>query len=263
MPCPDPQLVHAYVDGELDAESAVRVEEHLAGCAACESIRQEIEAVRSTLRARTTYHRLAPGRRAAVLQKLDAEMASAPRDTTAPPRRTWRTRQYWAGTLSGALAAGLVAVAVPYFASRGDTNLVVNDVVGAHVRSLLSNRLIDVESTDRHTVKPWFAGHVDVSPPVADFVSENYRLVGGRVDYVDGRRAAVVVYRHGPHIINVFVWPDVGTRLPSRLITRNGYHVACWKNASLAFCAVSDTAVDELLGLTRLLEAMTVPDSRE
>jgi len=263
MPCPDPQLVHAYVDGELDAESAVRVEAHLAGCATCESARQEIESVRSTLRAQTTYHRPAPERRAAVLKKLRAEMASAPQETTEPSRHTWRTRQYWAGAVSGALAAGLVAVAIPFFASRGNADLVVNDVVGAHVRSLLSSRLIDVASSDRHTVKPWFAGHADVSPPVADFVRENYRLVGGRVDYVDGRRAAVVVYQHGPHVINVFAWPDSGTHLPSRLVTRNGYHVACWKNASLAFCAVSDTAVDELLGLTRLLEAMTVPDSRE
>jgi len=263
MPCPEPQLVHAYVDGELDAESAVRVEQHLAACAACEAVRQEIEAVRSALRSEATYHRLAPPRRDAMLQKLRGEMRAARDETTEPRFRARPTRQYWAGAVSGALAAGLAAFAVALYMPRADTALVVNDVVGAHVRSLMSNRLIDVESSDHHTVKPWFAGHADVSPPVADFVRENYRLVGGRVDYVDGRRAAVVVYRHGAHVINVFTWPDSGTHLPSRLLTRNGYHVACWKNASLAFCAVSDTAVDELLGLTHLLEAMTVPDSRE
>jgi anti-sigma factor RsiW len=254
MPCPDPLLVHAYADGELDAHSALGVERHLATCSACQALRRNIEAARAQLRAEATYHRLAPRSWLGAA----AGIRAAP-----PPPRFRGAWQYWAGAASGAAAAALVAVALVLVVPRADTGAVVSDLVGAHVRSLLSNRLIDVESTDRHTVKPWFAGHADVSPPVADFVREDYRLVGGRVDYVDGRRAAVVVYRHGPHVINVFAWPDSGTPLPSRVVTRNGYQLTFWKNGSLAFCAVSDTAVDELLGLARLLEAMTVPDGRE
>jgi anti-sigma factor RsiW len=111
-------------------------------------------------------------------------------------------------------------------------------------------------------VKPWFAGHADVSPPVADFAREGYQLVGGRVDYLDGHRAAVTVYRHGAHIINVFAWTYHGETLPN-LTTRNGYHIVFWNSGNLAFCAISDTALDELLVLTQLLKATATPDSRE
>ena len=130
---------------------------------------------------------------------------------------------------------------------------VAADLVNAHLRSLVEGHLIDVASSDQHTVKPWFAGHADVSPPTADFPQSDYRLIGGRADYVDGHRSAVLVYRHGAHIINVFAWPDGADTLPE-LSVHNGYHIACWRNGDLAFCAVSDTAVDELLALTRLLK---------
>jgi anti-sigma factor RsiW len=119
--------------------------------------------------------------------------------------------------------------------------------------------LIDVESTDRHTVKPWFAGHTDVSPVVADFNEQGYRLVGGRADYFDHQRAAVVVYQHGPHIINVFSW--AGTERVLKDTTRNGYHLAFWKAGNLEYCAVSDTGWEELLGLVRLLKDLAARDT--
>jgi anti-sigma factor RsiW len=241
----------------------VCIEQHLAGCVACEALRRSMESVRTTVASEATYHRLTPLRRAALLGTLDREILGTGEPRNIRARRARGSWQYWAGAASGAVAAAVVAGSLLLLMPRPETSAVVNDLVGAHVRSLLSNHLIDVESTDRHTVKPWFAGHVDVSPPVADFAQQDYRLVGGRVDYVDGRRAAVVVYRHGPHTINVFAWPDSGTRLPTRIVARNGYHLVFWKSGSLAFCAVSDTAVDELLGLTRLLEAMTVADGQE
>ena len=109
----------------------------------------------------------------------------------------------------------------------------------------MASHLVDVVSSNHHTVKPWFAGHADVSPPVADFASEGYQLIGGRIDYLDGRRAAVTVYRHGAHIINIFAWAYRGESLPN-LTTRNGYHIVFWKSGNLAFCAISDTALDEL-----------------
>jgi len=120
------------------------------------------------------------------------------------------------------------------------------------VRSLMPTHLIDVVSTDKHTVKPWFAGHADVSPVVADFEPQGYRLVGGRVDYLDHQRSAVVVYQHGAHVINVFSWAANARGVPNNA-TRSGYHLAFWKAGDLEYCAVSDTAWDELLGLVRLL----------
>ena len=109
-----------------------------------------------------------------------------------------------------------------------------------------------MESTDRHTVKPWFAGHADVSPTVTDFSDQGYKLIGGRADYFDRQRAAVVVYQHGAHVINVFSWSADGARLPKDT-TRNGYHLAFWKIGNLNYCAVSDTGWDELAKLESLM----------
>ena len=131
-------------------------------------------------------------------------------------------------------------------------NPLLDELVSAHVRSLMPTHLIDVVSTDRHTVKPWFAGHADVSPVVADFEPQGYRLVGGRVDYLDHQRSAVVVYQHGAHVINVFSWAANARAVPGN-VTRSGYHLAFWRAGDLEYCAVSDTAWDELLGLVRLL----------
>jgi anti-sigma factor RsiW len=121
----------------------------------------------------------------------------------------------------------------------------------------MPSHLIDVESTDRHTVKPWFAGHADVSPAVFDFADAGYRLVGGRADYFDRQRAAVVVYQHGAHIINVFSWADDGHSLPSDL-TRSGWHLAFWRTGNLNYCAVSDTGWDELMKLESLIKEAAV-----
>jgi anti-sigma factor RsiW len=128
----------------------------------------------------------------------------------------------------------------------------LDELVSAHVRSLMPAHLIDVVSTDKHTVKPWFAGHTDVSPVVADFEAQGYKLIGGRADYLDHQRSAVVVYQHGAHVINVFSWAGNQRSLPDNA-TRSGYHLAFWREGDLDYCAVSDTGWDELLGLVRLL----------
>ena len=144
----------------------------------------------------------------------------------------------------------------PFFASEllipRLTNPLLDELVSAHVRSLMPSHLIDVVSTDKHTVKPWFAGHADVSPVVADFEPRGYRLIGGRVDYLDHQRSAVVVYQHGAHVINVFSWAGHDRALPADT-TRSGYHFAFWRTGDLTYCAVSDTGWDELLGLVKLL----------
>jgi len=126
----------------------------------------------------------------------------------------------------------------------------------------MPEHLIDVVSTDKHTVKPWFSGHADVSPVVADFDGEGYKLIGGRTDYFDHQRAAVVVYQHGAHIINVFTWAATKGALPKDT-TRDGYHLAFWKTGNLVYCAVSDTAWDELLNLVKLLQNLGAHDIRE
>src|SRR5437879_8773200 len=159
-------------------------------------------------------------------------------------------RPFWVGAASGLGSAALAATLAFLLLAPPFTNRVVDELLGAHVNSLLSTHLIDVVSTDQHTLKPWFAGHTDVSPVIADFEPRGYKLVGGRVNYLQHQRAAVVVYRYGPHIINVFSW--AATQRPLQIkVTRNGYHLVLWKYDNLQYCAVSDTAWDKLLGLVR------------
>jgi anti-sigma factor RsiW len=158
------------------------------------------------------------------------------------------------GATSGGLGMAAVAATLAFLlVSPQLTTPVVDEVLNAHMNSLLSTHLIDVVSTDKHTVKPWFAGHTDVSPLVADFEPQGFKLVGGRVDYLEHQRAAVVVYRHGAHVINVFSWAAIQWSLPGQ-VTRSGYHLVFWKAGDLQYCAISDTGWDELLGLEQLLQ---------
>ena len=261
MQCAESLRVQAYFDGELDALSAAEVERHSEVCAECRALLQDLDHVRTALRQDLTYASAPPELRARVMRALDEE------STVGSPRRdgarltSWRPRPFWKGAFSGiggtAIAAGIAFfVLAPSF-----INPVLDDLVSAHVRSLMPDHLIDVVSTDKHTVKPWFAGHTDVSPVVADFDQQGYRLIGGRADYFDHQRAAVVVYQHGPHVINVFSWAADRSGVPKNT-TRNGYHLAFWKMGNLVYCAVSDTAWDELLGLVRLLQDLGARDAR-
>jgi len=173
----------------------------------------------------------------------------------------WRLPPFWKGAFSGIGATAIAASLVFSVLAPPLTNPLLDDLVSAHVRSLMPDHLIDVVSTDKHTVKPWFAGHTDVSPVVADFAEQGYRLIGGRADYFDNQRAAVVVYQHGSHVINVFSWAATKDSVPKNT-TRNGYHLAFWKTGDLVYCAVSDTAWDELRGLVQLLQDLGAHDDQ-
>ena len=139
-------------------------------------------------------------------------------------------------------------------------SLLTDELVNAHLRSLQPAHLVDVESTDRHTVKPWFEGHVDVSPAVYDFTAQGYRLLGGRADYFQHQRAAALVYQHGAHFINVFSWE--GEAPVDADTTRNGYRLAFWKTGNLHYAAVSDTGWDELRTLERLIRSADAAQDR-
>jgi anti-sigma factor RsiW len=244
MSCNEALRLQAYFDGELDAGAVLEVERHLEGCADCALLLADLEAARKLIRQNAPYHRADGGLRKAVTKSLDREEGVR--------RPAFASRRFLSGAASGAGAMALAALAVFFFyAPQADP--LAGDLMNAHLRSLMSDHLIDVASSDRHTVKPWFAGHTDVSPPAADFAQQGYRLIGGRADYVDGHRAAVVVYRHGLHVINVFAWASGAGKLPDEA-TRKGYHIVCWRSADLDYCAVSDTGMDELLDLVRLIK---------
>jgi anti-sigma factor RsiW len=261
MQCAESLRVQAYFDGELDALAAADVESHSEACNECRALLEDMQQTRTALRRDLTYASTPPALRARIMRSLDEESAvESSRFNRERPTR-WRPPPFWKGAFSGiggtAIAAGIALfLLVPPL-----TNPLLDDLVSAHVRSLMPDHLVDVVSTDKHTVKPWFAGHTDVSPVVADFDRQGYRLIGGRADYFDRQRAAVVVYQHGAHVINVFSWAADQRGVPKNT-TRNGYHLAFWKTGNLVYCAVSDTAWDELLGLVRLLQEAVTPDAR-
>lgn len=247
MLCNEAQRLQAYFDGELESDAAIVIEQHLAHCGGCAALLRDLQSVRDALREQVSYRNATGGLRDRLMRSLEGEFPAARN------RQVLRDRRFWWGTAAGFTPAAIAAALLLFFNSAPAPDQLASDLVNAHLRSLAGDHLIDVASSDQHTVKPWFAGHADVSPPAVDFAQADYRLAGGRVDYVDGHRAAVTVYRHGAHVINVFSWRENAGPVPD-LITRNGYHIACWRNGDLESCAVSDTALVELLSLTRLLK---------
>jgi anti-sigma factor RsiW len=195
-----------------------------------------------------TYHRAPPGLRARIEASLDDR---------ATPRRT---RFAWQA-FGTALACAAVAMVTWMLATRGPDaspdERVVRDIVNAHVRSLMApGHLADVASTDQHTVKPWFTGKVDFAPPVADYASSGFALTGGRLDYIDGRAAAAITYRHRLHPVNLFVWraPGDADRAP-HVHARQGYSLIGWTRAGMRYCVIADVAPAELGVLADLVRA--------
>jgi anti-sigma factor RsiW len=260
MPCAESLQVQAYVDGEVDALAAAAVERHMEQCAECRALHQELLRLRNALRDELPYTQTPPALRARIMRDLDQESAPASRAR----QRThgiWRTRSFWLGAVSGLGSAAVAAALAFVMIASPFKSAMIDELLGAHVSSLMSSHLLDVVSTDKHTVKPWFAGHTDVSPEVADFESQGFKLIGGRVDYLEHQRAAVVVYQHGAHVINVFSWADGRQSLPGK-VTRNGYHFICWRAGDLDNCAVSDTAWDELQEMVRLVQGASALEQR-
>lgn len=275
MQCAESLRVQAYFDGEVDAVSAADIEKHIDHCAECSALIKDLEEVRGMLRRESAYVHAPAALRANILRALNEEAGADVSQSgeshavsgvsARPSARNWparRPRSFWAGVLGGAGGTAIAAALAFFLWVPRFSNPLLDELVNAHERSLMPAHLIDVVSTDKHTVKPWFAGHADVSPAVADFEPQGYKLIGGRADYLNHQRAAVLVYQHGSHVINVFSWSGEGRSLPSN-VTRNGYHFISWATGDLRYCAVSDTGRDELLGLVRLLQDLGARDSVE
>lgn len=251
MDCAEALRVQAYFDGEADAAAAADIERHIETCPECQSLLQQLAQVRTLMRTKAPPITVSGALKARILSSLDQEPA-APAFAGKRHKAPVGSRPFWIGVFSGvggsAVAAALaMLLIVPIHKDRLQSELVAD-----HTRSLASSHLIEVVSTNQHTVKPWFAGRTDVSPVVADFAPQGYRLLGGRIDELEKRHVAVVVYQHGAHFINVFTWVTAAGALPADS-TRNGYHLAFWQGGNLAYCAVSDTGWEELRGLENLL----------
>jgi anti-sigma factor RsiW len=230
-------LVAAFADGEDDALRSYSIKQHLRGCAGCGARHRSILALRARLRAEMPYFVASPALHARVRAAVGAARAFVP-----PPLRPTSDRWRW---LSGGVLAGCMASALAWMlgtsviAWRANENFAVAAVT-AHVRATLGDHLIEVASSDRHTVKPWLSARLDYSPPVQDLANEGFPLIGGRLDYLDRRNVATLVYRYRQHTIDVFVRPGASHAPTSVLRTVRGFNVARVSGPSMEWLAVSD-----------------------
>jgi len=243
--------VDAYLDGELAPSDAAELEAHLEECPSCERFRADRLALRTAIVAEMPRLDAPDSLRANVRAALRTEVASS-----RGRRPIVRAASRWL-----ALAASLAVVAVGSWrlgSARAASALLTDEVLASHVRSLMPGHLSDVVSSDQHTVKPWFDGKLDFSPPVHDFAGLGYPLLGGRLDYLNGRPVAALVYGRRKHVINVFLWPTDGSERVAAPLTRRGYHVLHWATPDLAYWVASDVGLAELTefaGMLRLADS--------
>jgi anti-sigma factor RsiW len=245
MNCRDAlDLVHGYIDGELDLVKSLEIEQHLGACSACKVEYDQVREIGSGIRAHAVYHAAPPALRARVAAALPRVPGSG--------ARAWG----WWGMAAALALATLLGLGFGLaLLQPGTEERLAREVVAGHVRSLMADHLMDIASSDQHAVKPWIAGKLDFSPPVMDLAAQGYALAGGRLDYLGERSVIALVYRRHGHAINLFVWPqapeaDSGVRTDSR----QGYNVAHFTRAGMAFWAVSDLNPEEFkafVGLVR------------
>jgi anti-sigma factor RsiW len=250
MTCEDTrQLLDAHVDRELDVVTDREVTQHLSECERCA---HEVESIRALKKA------LGEGERPRAPEVLRRRIVNALRSARVAERGRGTRAARWlprssAIAIPAAIAAALALVLMPRMFRVDHSDFLLREVVAAHVRSTQVDHLTDVASSDRHTVKPWFEGKLDFSPPVTDFQARTFKLVGARVDYLVDRPVAALVYQHGPHVINVFVWPSDRSEPGPSLITRSGYNIDHFSHAGMNYWIVSDMGVDEIQKLAALL----------
>ena len=236
-------LIDADADGELDLVRHLELAAHLRVCPDCtrqaENVRARRAALRESLPRFTAPPQLA-GKVRVALQKEGAAVA-APIPAS---RRPSPFRLMW--TTTGLAASVALLIGYAWGDARARADFLVNEAVNEHVRSLQGSHLTDVASTDRHTVKPWFAGKLDFSPPVVDLAAAGFPLTGGRLEQIDGRPAAALVFHRRQHAINLFIWPANAGGVAARVAGSNGYQVESWSNGGFNFLAVSEIPTAEL-----------------
>lgn len=248
MRCADCRdAINAYVDQELPADEQRDVRDHLAACAECQREHDVLVATSRTLKEGLVRHRAPDVLKARIRSSL--ARADAAESSEALESRTQRRRWSWSTLAAAGALIAVTSSALTFTAVRRQSQppTVEAEVLSSHIRSLMPGHLFDIASTDQHNVKPWFNGRLDVSPAVPRLDSLGFPLLGGRVDYVENRPVAVVVYGRRQHVINVFSWPAAtGAPLAPAASTEHGYHLVHWRTEGLELWAVSDLNLSEL-----------------
>ena len=236
--------LHGYLDGELDAVRAAEFETHVAGCAQCQASLTTMRSLREALQTSDLYQGASVRLRSRVADQLGSETRSS--------------MAKWKWFLIPAVSLALVLIAVRIgnvlTQSRTYSARLQLELIDAHVRSLQPGHLTDVQSTDQHTVKPWFDGRLDFIPPVGDFSQQGFPLLGGRLDVLEGRNVAALVYGRRKHLINLFVWPEGKEPAVFEEGSRQGYNWLSWRAGEMQFCLVSDVSSGDLHELQQLLQ---------
>jgi anti-sigma factor RsiW len=242
-------LIEAYMDEELEPGLSASVKEHLSSCRNCSEVYSRFREQRADVRSAAPYYP-APA-------KLERSIRDSLRQAAANETKAAANNLPWRWL---ALAASiLLAISVswnmrPSAKGIAEKDLIAQNILADHVRSLIGTHLLDVPSTDQHTVKPWFNGKLDFSPEVKDFAAHGFPLIGGRLDYLMDRTVAALVYGRRRHIINVFTWPAGPAPTSQSQFSRNGYNVIHWSHGSMTFWAASDIALPELAQFRDLYE---------
>lgn len=236
-------LLGAAVDGELDASQQFEIREHLENCPSCQSAYRELQQLQADIRSQAIYYR-APD---SLVQRLQSSLRGKHNSNIHRPALPWK----WIAIAASVLL--VFSVSANLLLSKRElpkNQLIAREVLSEHIRSLLTSHQVDVISSDRHTVKPWFGDKLDFSPDVKDLRAQGFALIGGRVDYIDQRPVAALVFQRSKHVISLFTWPAASSVAGGR--SQNGYHFVTWSKDGMTYWAVSDLNLDDLKQFSRL-----------
>jgi anti-sigma factor RsiW len=267
-------LMDGYLDGELDPVTSQAIEQHLRDCRNCEQKYMANRALVNAIGSAMPYYRAPVELREGIQSSLQEEIVERParnvaayaRPVIAEKQPEWRTILFGTPWNWLALAASIVFAAIvawnllPRLQRPDAEQFLATQLIAGHVRSLMANHLADVASSDQHTVKPWLDAKLDFAPPVVDLTSAGFPLIGGRLDYLDNRPVAALIYQRRKHFINLFVWPasDASRRTAAKEISHQGYHLLHWVEGDFNYWAVSDVNKEDLQNFQHLFEEQVV-----
>ena len=244
------ELLDGYVDSELDVMTTLQLERHLKECADCRALCHRYEQLTQRIQAHVPRFEAPAGLEVRIRTKLGLP-TGGPARAARSAFADWRRWAVAASLISVLVLTGTLLVLVK---RRASPEILSEQVVSSHIRSLMANHLSDVVSTDQHTVKPWFSGKLDFSPLVKDLAPEGFPLTGGRLDYLDDRSVAALVYKRRQHTINLFIWPLGSSDSSPQTLTIKGFNIVHWTQAHMTYWAISDLNAVELSEFARNLK---------
>jgi len=266
------KLMDGYLDGELDPITSQVIEQHLRDCACCDQAYKTHASLIHAIGNATPYFKASAELRERIQSSLRKETSEQPvrngvrgaqvlfhKRQSEPRSILWEAPWNWLGLAAAIVFGAIIALnVVPRFQRPEADQFLATQLIASHVRSLMASHLTDVASSDQHTVKPWLDTKLDFAPPVVDLSSEGFPLIGGRLDYLDNRPAAVLIYQRRKHFINLFVWPaESNATRSTKAISRQGYQLLHWVDSDFNYWAVSDVNANDLQTFKQEFEVQT------